>query len=53
MMLEEGLENIYKRHLLLRDMVRAGIRALNLPLFVADEHASPTVTSILGPEGWM
>ena len=51
MMLEEGLENIYKRHLLLRDMVRAGIRALNLPLFVADEHASPTVTSILGPEG--
>lgn len=52
MMEEEGLENIYKRHQVMRDMVRAGIRALGLPLFVTeDKNASCTVTSILGPEG--
>jgi aspartate aminotransferase-like enzyme len=35
----------------MRDLVRAGIRALNLPLLVDDAHASATVTSIRGPEG--
>src|SRR5690625_2607312 len=32
LILEEGLENTFARHRMLRDMVRAGIRALGLPL---------------------
>ncbi len=47
---EEGLENIYKRHERMRDMTRAAMRALNIPLMTADEYASPTVTS-LDPKG--
>lgn len=42
----EGLEQIFSRHLLMRDMVRAGISALGLPLLVADQWASPTVTAV-------
>lgn len=42
----EGLENIFARHLLMRDMVRTGIQALGLPLFVEDKWASPTVTAV-------
>lgn len=41
----EGLPNIFKRHQLLMEMTRAAGRALELPLFAADEVASPTVTS--------
>lgn len=51
MMEEEGLENIFKRHLRLRDALRDGIRALGLKPFVRDEIASPAVTTILSPEG--
>ena len=40
----EGLEKGFERHRLMRDMVRAGIRALGLPLFVDEEWASPTLT---------
>ncbi|HZG16876.1 MAG TPA: alanine--glyoxylate aminotransferase family protein [Candidatus Bathyarchaeia archaeon] len=43
---EEGLPSIFKRHELMRDMTRAAMRALQLPLMAADEYASPTVTSI-------
>lgn len=42
----EGLENIFARHKLMRDMVRAGIRALDLEPLVADTWASPTVTGV-------
>ena len=46
---EEGLENSFKRHYLLRDMVRAAIKALGLELLVEDDQkASCTVTSIKG-----
>jgi aspartate aminotransferase-like enzyme len=48
---EEGLENSYKRHRLMRDMVRAGIKAMGLPLFVDEESASLTVTAVSGVEG--
>lgn len=51
MLAEEGLENAFARHRLLRDMVRAGIRALGLPLFTEERWASPTVTAVAGPEG--
>ncbi|MEC1373074.1 alanine--glyoxylate aminotransferase family protein [Heyndrickxia oleronia] len=43
---EEGLEQVIQRHQLLKTMVREGIKALELPLLVSDEHASPTVTSV-------
>lgn len=42
----EGLEQVFARHLLLRDMIRAGLRALNLPLLVDEKWASPTVTAV-------
>lgn len=47
----EGLEKAFARHKLMRDMVRAGIQALGLPLYVADEWASPTLTAISGIDG--
>ena len=48
---EEGLEKAQARHLLLRDMTRAAIRALNLPLLVTDDqYASPTVTTVSTPD---
>ncbi|MCO7127276.1 alanine--glyoxylate aminotransferase family protein [Sporolactobacillus shoreicorticis] len=47
---EEGWNNVVKRHVLLRDMMRAGIRELGLPLLTTEEDASPTVTAVK-PEG--
>lgn len=43
---EEGLERSFERHRLMRDMVRAGIKALGLPLYVDDRWASPTLTAV-------
>ncbi|MED1202826.1 pyridoxal-phosphate-dependent aminotransferase family protein [Heyndrickxia acidicola] len=42
---EEGMDQVIQRHLLMKNMVRKGLKALSLPLFVSDAHASPTVTS--------
>jgi len=42
-----GMEASYKRHAALRDMTRAGVRALGLPLLVEDSAASPTLTSVV------
>jgi aspartate aminotransferase-like enzyme len=47
---EEGLPAIIKRHEVMRDMTRAAMRALNVPLMADDEYASPTVTSC-DPQG--
>jgi aspartate aminotransferase-like enzyme len=41
-----GLESEYKRHAALRDMTRAGVRALGLELLVEDDAASPTLTAV-------
>lgn len=41
-----GIENEYKRHAALRDMTRAGVRALGLELLVEDAAASPTLTAV-------
>jgi aspartate aminotransferase-like enzyme len=46
MMKEEGKENIFKRHVHLRDTLRKGVRELGLKTVVDDAHASPTITSI-------
>ncbi len=44
---QEGLPQTQRRHLLLRDMTRAGVRAMGLPLLVAEDiDASPTVTTV-------
>jgi len=45
---EEGLENIYRRHRDMRDMIRAAARATGLELFAPDEVASRTITAIKG-----
>lgn len=51
MLAEEGLENAWARHRLMRDMVRAGVEAMGLPLYTQERWASPTVTAVEGPEG--
>ncbi|MEL6400708.1 MAG: alanine--glyoxylate aminotransferase family protein [Cyanobacteria bacterium J06626_4] len=47
MMQEEGLDNIFARHARLQQATRAAMKALNLPLFAADEVASPAVTAVM------
>ena len=47
LMADEGMENVYRRHALLRDMTRTGVRALDLRCLARDEFASPTVTSVM------
>lgn len=51
MILGEGLQNVFRRHLLMRDMIRAGVRAIGLDLVAADEWASASVTAVKVPEG--
>lgn len=47
---EEGLDNVYKRHIENRDMVIEGIRKLGYDTFVKDEkRASKTLTSVYAP----
>jgi aspartate aminotransferase-like enzyme len=47
----EGLEPIFARHRKLRDMVRAGVRAIGLEPLADDRVASCAVTSVKAPEG--
>ncbi|ELR99811.1 alanine--glyoxylate aminotransferase family protein [Gloeocapsa sp. PCC 73106] len=47
MMEREGLENIFARHQRLTQAIRAGIKALGLPLFAPDHAASTAVTSVI------
>ncbi len=51
MMVEEGLENIWARHLRLRDALRAAARGLDLKLLADDANASCAITSVFPPEG--
>jgi aspartate aminotransferase-like enzyme len=50
-MLDEGMDNVYARHKLLRDATRAAVRALGLKLMTEDFCASPVITSVYAPEG--
>ncbi len=43
---EEGLDNVYARHTLMKDMTRAAMKALNIPLLTDDDVASATVTAV-------
>lgn len=49
LILNEGLENVWKRHQIMAAATRAGIIGMGLELFVKDAP-SPTVTTILAPE---
>ncbi|WP_373446152.1 pyridoxal-phosphate-dependent aminotransferase family protein [Salinicoccus bachuensis] len=47
---EEGVEQVYERHLKMRNMLRAGLKALDFELLVDETHASPTVTAFKSDE---
>lgn len=47
MMKKEGLEAIFARHDRQRRATRAAMKALNLPLFGADDCASPAITAVM------
>ncbi len=49
-MLQQGMENIYERHLYLAERTRSGILSLGLQLF-AEDHYSNTVTAVKVPKG--
>jgi aspartate aminotransferase-like enzyme len=50
MMQREGLEAIFARHDRQKRATRAAMAALNLPLFGADDCASPAITAVM-PQG--
>jgi aspartate aminotransferase-like enzyme len=46
LMQAEGLEAIFARHLRLMNATRAAVEAMGLPLFAADQAASPAITAV-------
>jgi serine---pyruvate transaminase len=50
-LLEEGLENVFERHVLLGRAARAGIKGMGLRLFGPDEDMNSAVTAAYVPEG--
>jgi len=51
LLLEEGLEAAFERHVRLGRAARAGVKALGLELFSPDEDRSAVVTAVRAPEG--
>ena len=51
LILKEGLENRFLRHERMRDMLRAGLKAVGLDLLTPEDIASPTLTSAIAPKG--
>lgn len=49
MMVAEGIENVWRRHHLLAEAVRAGVKALGLELFA--ESPSDSITAVKAPQG--
>jgi len=49
--LGEGLENVQKRHQMVAETIRRGIKAIGLKIFAEERYASNTVTAIYNPEG--
>lgn len=43
---EEGLDEVYKRHTLMMEMMRGAFQALKIPMLTSDKDASPTVTAV-------
>jgi serine---pyruvate transaminase len=50
-LLEEGIENVFERHVLLGRAARAGIKGMGLSLFGPDEDINSAVTAAYVPEG--
>ncbi|MDD2554322.1 MAG: alanine--glyoxylate aminotransferase family protein [Desulfotomaculaceae bacterium] len=50
MMLNEGMDNVYKRHAILTRATRSAIKALGLKLLTEDHCASNVLTAVWGPE---
>ena len=51
LLLEEGLEAAFERHIRLGRACRAGVKAMGLELFSPDEDRSAVVTTLRVPEG--
>jgi aspartate aminotransferase-like enzyme len=51
LLLEEGLETAFERHVRLGRACREGVKAMGLELFSPDDDASAVVTAIRAPEG--
>jgi aspartate aminotransferase-like enzyme len=51
LLLEEGLEGAFERHVRLGRAARAGVKAMGLELFSPDDDTSAVVTAIRAPEG--
>ena len=51
MLLEEGMENVFRRHTHIRDITRQGVRSLGLELLAEESHASSSVTAVKLPDG--
>ncbi|MGV3487184.1 MAG: pyridoxal-phosphate-dependent aminotransferase family protein [Tuberibacillus sp.] len=49
---EEGLQRVFDRHIVLKRMTRAAMRAAGLRLLTSDEEASPTVTAVAQTDNW-
>jgi aspartate aminotransferase-like enzyme len=50
-LLEEGVENVFERHVLLGRAAREGIKGMGLTLFGPDEDLNSAVTAAWVPEG--
>ena len=51
MLQEEGFDNVYERHAIYRNLVRASLKELNLQFVAGDNDASPCVTGVYAPDG--
>jgi len=51
MLLEDGLEAAFERHIRLGRATRAGVQAMGLELFSPDDDSSAVVTAVRSPEG--
>jgi len=51
MLLDDGLDAAFERHLKLGRAARAGVKAMGLELFSPDDDSSAVVTAIRAPEG--
>jgi aspartate aminotransferase-like enzyme len=51
MMLKEGINNVFERHVRMGQMTRDGIKKMGLPLFADERYASNTVTAVGIPAG--
>jgi len=49
--LEEGLENIFERHLKNHKLLVNGLESLGLEMFVEKEHRLPMLNAVVVPDG--